>query len=303
MERQDKINAVQRMQDYIELHIKEPITMYMVSRASGYSPWHSTRIFKELTGHTPFDYIRTLRLSQAATKLKDEDVKIIDVAMDFVFETHEGFTRAFSKHFGVTPRSYRKNALQSRPFLPERTRDYYYRVQKEEDTMVKNTNCSTVFVQVIDRPKRKLILKRGIKATHYFEYCEEVGCEIWNILSSINEAMYEPIGMWLPENLRLPNTSVYAQGVEVPYDYVGKIPEGFEMINLQPCKMMVFQGPPYDDEKFELAIGDLWEVMKHYNPELYGFSWADEEGPRFQLEPWGYRGYIEARPVRSVNKK
>jgi AraC-like DNA-binding protein len=303
MERQDKINAVQSMQDYIELHIKEPITMYMVSRAAGYSPWHSTRIFKELTGHTPFDYIRTLRLSQAATKLKDEDVKIIDVAMDFVFETHEGFTRAFSKHFGVTPRSYRKNALPSRPFLPERARDYYYRVQKEEDTMVKNTNCSTVFVQVIDRPKRKLILKRGIKATHYFEYCEEVGCEIWNILSSINEAMYEPIGMWLPENLRLPNTSVYAQGVEVPYEYVGKVPEGFEMINLQPCKMMVFQGPPYDDEKFELAIGDLWEVMKHYNPELYGFSWADEEGPRFQLEPWGYRGYIEARPVKSVNQK
>ena len=303
MERQEKINAVQHMQDFIEQHIKEPITMYMVSRVSGYSPWHSARIFKELMGQTPFDYIRTLRLSQAATKLIDEDAKIIDVALDFVFETHEGFTRAFSKRFGVSPRAYRKSTLTPKPFIPERIRDYYYRIQTKEDRKMEKTNLNTVFVQVIDRPKRKMILKRGIKATHYYEYCEEVGCDIWDVLSSINEAMYEPIGMWLPDNLRLPNTSVYAQGVEVPYNYTGKVPEGFDIISLKSCKMMVFQGPPYDDEKFEQAIGDLWEVMKHYNPELYGFRWADEEGPRFQLEPWGYRGYIEARPAKSVNTK
>ena len=168
--------------------------------------------------------------------------------------------------------------------------------------MSEKTNANTVFVQVVDRPERKLILKRGTKATHYFEYCEELDSdEVWDILSNIKEAMYEPIGMWLPENLRRPGTSVYAQGVEVPSDYSGEVPEGFELIELSPCKMMVFQGQPYDDEKFEEAIGDLKEVMKSYNPELYGFSWADEDGPRFQLEPMGYRGYIEARPVRQLN--
>jgi AraC family transcriptional regulator len=79
------------------------------------------------------------------------------------------------------------------------------------------------------------------------------------------------------------------------------VPEGYEIINLKPCKMMVFQGQPYDDANFEQAIGDLWAVMKTYNPELYGFKWADDDGPRFQLEPQGYRGYIEARPVRQVS--
>jgi len=44
----------------------------------------------------------------------------------------------------------------------------------------------------------------------------------------------------------------------------------------------------------------MWEVMKTYNPELYGFRWADEDGPRFQLAPMGYRGYIEGRPVRLI---
>ena len=65
--------------------------------------------------------------------------------------------------------------------------------------------------------------------------------------------------------------------------------------------MMIFQGPPFDDALFEEAITNLWEVMKQYDPTLYGFTWADDEGPRFQLAPMGYRGYIEGRPVRPVN--
>ena len=292
------------MQDYIEQYIKEPITLHMIAQAAGYSPWHSARLFKELTGKTVFEYIRTLRLSRAAIELRNKDVRIIDVAFDFVFGSHEGFTRAFSKQFGMNPRHYSKTTPPVTLFMPHRARDYYLKLQKGEDIMSEKPNINTVFVQVVDRLERKLILKRGIKATHYFEYCEECGCdEVWGVLSSIKEAMHEPIGMWMPENLRRPGTSVYCQGVEVPDNYSGEVPKGFELIELPPCKMMVFQGPPYDDEKFEQAIGELYEVINNYDPELYGFSWADEDGPRFQLEPWGYRGYIEARPVRQLNVK
>lgn len=109
------------------------------------------------------------------------------------------------------------------------------------------------------------------------------------------------MGLWLPDNMIKPGTSKYAQGVEVPADYRGEVPEGFDIIDLPPCKMMVFQGQPFEEENFGDAIGELWEVMKSYNPEIYGFKWADEDAPRFQLEPVGYRGYIEARPVRQVS--
>ena len=84
-------------------------------------------------------------------------------------------------------------------------------------------------------------------------------------------------------------------------DYSGEIPSGYEIIELKTCKMLVFQGQPFDEAKFETAIEDLWDVMKQYDPEMYGFEWADEDGPRFQLAPFGYRGYIEARPVRPIN--
>lgn len=300
MEHWEKITAVQKMQDYIEKHLTEPITLRNLADAAGYSPWHSARVFKEITHKAPFEYIRALRLTRAADRLNDTDKpRIIDVAFDFVFDSHEGFTRAFSKQFGMTPSYYAKHKPPIALFIPQYARTYYRMKQMGEVKMDKETN--TVFVQAVDRPARKLILKRGIKAEHYFDYCNEVGCEVWDVLSSIKEALYEPIGMWLPDNHRAPNTSFYAQGVEVPLDYSGEIPSGYEIIELKPCKMLVFQGQPYDDEKFEEAIEDLWDVMKQYDPEMYGFEWADDDGPRFQLMPLGYRGYIEARPVRQIN--
>ena len=161
-------------------------------------------------------------------------------------------------------------------------------------------NEGTVFVQVVERPARKLILKRGKTAKDYYEYCEEVGCDVWDTLTDVKDALFEPIGMWLPQNMRKPGTSEYAQGVEMAADYSGSVPEGFEMIDLNPCKMMVFQGPPFEDDDFEDAIGSLWDVMKSYDPSVCGFAWADETAPRFQLIPLGYRGYIEARPVRAL---
>jgi AraC family transcriptional regulator len=303
VENGEKLDAVRRMQDFIESHIGEPITLRMLARAAAYSPWHSARIFKEVTGRTPFDYIRALRLSRAAVRLRDRTTRVVDVAFDFVFDSHEGFTRAFSKQFGMSPRDYSKNRPPLKLFMPERIRDDYIMLQKGEKIMSEQTNAGTVFVQVVDRPARKFIVRWSKEATGYFEYCEEVPCEFWDVLTGVKDALYEPIGAWVPENLRPSGTGLYAQGVEMPADYSGDVPEDCDIIDLPPCKMMVFQGPPYDDEKFGEAIGELWEVMKNYDPSLYGFEWADEDGPRFQLEPQGYRGYIEARPVRQLNVK
>jgi len=301
MERWKKIRAVRRMQDYMEDNLKSPITLSQLSRVAGYSQWYAGRVFKELTGKTPFAYLRELRLSKAAELLRAGQPRVVDVAFDFVFDSHEGFTRAFIRQFGETPKNYSRGSGSANIFMPDRIRDYYLTLQKGDLKMTENEKTNTVFVQVVERPQRMLILKRGVKANHYFDYCEEVGCDIWEILSTIKEAMYEPAGMWLPDSLVKPGTSAYVMGVEVAMDFSGQVPEGLDIIELAPCKMMVFQGEPFDEEKFGAAIESLWEVMKKYKPEIYGFEWADEDGPRFQLEPQGYRGYIEARPVRRIN--
>ncbi|MFW5879164.1 MAG: AraC family transcriptional regulator [Myxococcota bacterium] len=299
----EKIKAAERMQAHIEAHLGEKITMAELARAARYSQWHAARVFKEVTGKSPFEYIRLRRLSAAAQALQDGRRKVVDVAFDFVFDSHEGFTRAFSRQFGMPPAHFRKSGSAPELFMPPRLRDWYTWRQKGEKVMSEKQEKqkpTAVFVQVVDRPARKAIVKRGTKATHYFEYCEEVGCEVWDQLAAIPNALQEPLGMWLPENMRPAGTSQYVQGVEVPADYDGEVPEGFELIDLPPCKMMVFQGPPFEDKDFEEAISALWDVMSAYKPETYGFAWADEDGPRFQMRPEGYRGYIEGRPVRAV---
>jgi AraC-like DNA-binding protein len=289
----DQINAVKNMQTYIEKHLHQHISLYDLAQISHYSPWYSAKIFKQYTGKTPFDYISQRRLTEAAKQLRDDEVKVIDVALDFSFETHEGFTRAFSKTFGLTPKKYQLNNPPIKWFLP-------YPVDSRRKRSEVKMASNTIFVQVIEKPKRKLILKRGKTATHYFEYCDEVGCDVWGILTSIKEALYEPMGLWLPDELRDDNTSYYAQGVEVPYDYQNEIPEGFDMIDLEPTKMMIFQGPPYNDEFFEDAIRQFKEDIKNYDPKIYGFEYDLPKAPKFQLEPQGYRGYIEGIPVKEL---
>ena len=298
--------AVQRMQDHMLAHLTEPVTLLALARAAGYSPCHASRVFREIAGVPPFDYLRSLRMTAAARRLRDGGGRIVDVALDFTFDSHEGFTRAFSKEFGMPPKEYARRKPPVRWFLPYRIADLrgsrIRNGEEEEREMAgeEGKKDATIFVQAVDRPARKALVKRGIAAEDYYAYCEEVGCDVWGVLSSVKEALYEPVGMWLPAGMRRPGTSEYVQGVEVPSDYAGEVPEGFELMDLPPCRLLVFQGPPFADEDFEEAIGAMWDVMKRYRPETYGFRWADEDGPRIQMEPQGYRGYIEARPVRSL---
>ncbi len=73
-----------------------------------------------------------------------------------------------------------------------------------------NEKVKVIFVQIIERPARKILLLRVKQAEDYFEYCEEVGCDVYSILASVKEALYEPVGMWLPKHLikpGLPNMS------------------------------------------------------------------------------------------------
>jgi len=168
--------------------------------------------------------------------------------------------------------------------------------------MTEKSKTKTVFAFVVEKGDRKYIIKRGRKATEYFGYCEEVGCDVWETLLGIKEATDEPLGMWLPERFRIPGTSEYIQGVEVPWRYSGTLPAGYDILELPACKMMMFQGPPFVDEDFREAIGEVEEAIERFEPGVFGYEWAYEDGPRLQVAPVGSRGYLEGRPVRKKTK-
>lgn len=294
-----EISATAKMKAYIAAHLQESITASDVAKAAVYSQYHAARIFKEETGLSPFEYIRRERLTASAHALRHGKPKVLDIALDFVFDSHEGFTRAFANAFGITPKKY---ATQPEPkgwMIP-----YHYLDRSKSNSEASTMNqTAVIFVQVIERPARKLIFKRSKQADHYGTYTAELGCDTistaWDIMSGIKEALGEPVGLWLPENMRPDGTGIYAFGVEVPADYSGKIPEGFDVIDLPPCKFIVFQGEPYNDEDYG-KDEDLFKMggMEKFNPEVYGYKYAPEIAPRMQLAPQGWRGYIEMRPVR-----
>lgn len=290
---EEHVEAVQRMQDYIQLNLDKEITMAELARASMYSPWYSYRLFVQLLDMTPAVYIRRLRLSKSALRLRDEKVKILDVALDAGFESVDGYQRAFYKEFGCNPYEYSVCPVPIYLFKPYGVK---YSKRKEDITVKEIKN---VFVQVIEKPERKVIIKRGKEAKDYWKYCEEVGCDVWGLLTSIKSIGGEPVCLWLPKEYIKIGTSEYVQGVEVPVDYSGVIPEGFDVIELPKCKYIMFQGEPFAEEEFGEAIEQVWDAIKKYDPKVIGYCW-DEKNPRIQLEPIGTRGYIELHAVKSV---
>ena len=288
----EQILAVQRMQDYIEEHLSEKVGLSELSRASLFSPWYSYRLFQEYTGLTPADYIRRLRLAKAALRIKTEHIRMIDAAFDLGFGSVDGFTRAFTREFGMCPSTYAADPVPITLFVPYGVK---FRTLRKDITIMKNTN--NVFVQVIHKPERKVICKRGVKAEDYFSYCEEVGCDVWGMLLSMDSLCGEPVCLWLSEQYKKPNTSTYVQGVETANDYNGPVPEGFDVISLPEADYLMFQGEPFAEEDYCEAIAAVQKAMDDYNPDIIGYSW-DDSNPRIQLEPRGTRGYIELRAIK-----
>jgi len=287
---QENIDAVQRMQDYIAQHLTEEITPAQLARAACFSPWYARRLFIQYTGYSPSDYVRRLRLRHAALSLRDEKRTITEVAMALGFGSVDGFIRAFHRAFGCTPGEYAASPKPLYLFNP-------YGVKFSTPERRKSMEVKNVFVQVIEKPVRKVIIKRGVTAKHYWTYCEEVGCDVWGLLTSIRSISGEPVCLWLPERYIRPGTSEYVQGVEVALDYVGEIPEGFEVIELPAARYLMFQGEPFEEADFAEAITQVHRAIQRYNPSVIGCAW-DDSNPRIQLEPVGARGYIELHPIK-----
>ncbi|MDO4483581.1 MAG: AraC family transcriptional regulator [Clostridia bacterium] len=290
----EKILAVQRMQDCIAAHLSQRITLCDLADAAGYSPFYCARIFKELTGLAPAEYIRRLRLSRSALRLRDEGCRVIDAAYDTGYNSVDGYQRAFHHAFGCNPCEYARSPVPLPLFIPYGVK--FRTLWKERKTM---NHVANVFLQIIDKPARKVIIKRGKTAKEYWTYCKEVGCDVWGVLTSMKSLCGEPVCLWLPEQYRQPDTSEYVQGVEVAADYADIIPDGFDIIELPAAKYLMFQGEPFREEDYCEAIEAVQASMARYTPAVIGYAW-DDANPRIQLEPRGERGYIELKAIKPL---
>ncbi|MEL6520875.1 MAG: helix-turn-helix domain-containing protein [Pseudomonadota bacterium] len=116
----------------IETDLAAPWRTATLAGMAGMAQHHFQRQFAAVTGETVAGYIRARRMERAALLLRDTQQRVIDIALESGFQTHAALTRAFSSHFGTSPRQFRATGrlsrcsdLPARPYLlSQRSRNF-----------------------------------------------------------------------------------------------------------------------------------------------------------------------------------
>ncbi|WP_058912161.1 MDR efflux pump AcrAB transcriptional activator RobA [Entomohabitans teleogrylli] len=105
----DQVGIIRDLLTWLEGHLDQPLSLDNVAAKAGYSKWHLQRMFKDVTGHAIGAYIRARRLSKSAVALRLTGRPILDIALQYRFDSQQTFTRAFKKQFAQTPALYRRS--------------------------------------------------------------------------------------------------------------------------------------------------------------------------------------------------
>jgi AraC family transcriptional regulator len=112
----DSLNRMNKALAYIEEHLTEDIDYREVAKIAHCSEYHFKRMFSFLSGIGLSEYIRRRRLTLAALDLKDTNLRIIDVAVKYGYDSADSFSRAFHSIHGILPSEARGENAQVKAF-------------------------------------------------------------------------------------------------------------------------------------------------------------------------------------------
>ncbi|GAU79649.1 helix-turn-helix transcriptional regulator [Fusibacter sp. 3D3] len=313
---------IQIIVDEIDQCIKnyddEALTLSSLSRRLGYSEFHTTRKFKEISGMQFRDYLRHRKLAFALKQVRDSENSILDIAFDYGFSSHEAFTRAFKGTYGVTPSEYRKKpkpvVLRTKinPF------DRYF-LGFGEIGMIKSTEDVKIYFVTI--PAHKFLHIKNDESNGYWDFWQKQSlipgqdCEtVCGLLDSIKGKLDDVGGSEVnsgsgqimayindPEgrlcDWGFPRTECY--GVRLPSDYKGEIPPQMLMMDVPEAEYIVFEHGPFDYEQENRSLEEKMEkAMATFDFEGTGYCLDTSPGRLIYVyhDPERFWKYI--RPVR-----
>lgn len=100
---------IQETIEFIEDHLNEDINIDNLAKTAMLSPFYYQRLFSRLVKKPVAEYIKLRRMAKATEALLQENQRILDIALELGFSSHEHFTRTFKDTFGMTPAEYRSN--------------------------------------------------------------------------------------------------------------------------------------------------------------------------------------------------
>jgi len=110
------VDSISEAIDYIESNITEELPLGTIAEQALMSAYYFQKGFSMLCGFTVGEYIRQRRLSLAGSELVSTDRRIIDIALDYGYDSPDSFTKAFTRFHGVTPTAVRKDGAMIRSF-------------------------------------------------------------------------------------------------------------------------------------------------------------------------------------------
>ncbi|MBI9012592.1 MAG: helix-turn-helix transcriptional regulator [Clostridiales bacterium] len=103
----DNLSLLYHSIEYIEAHLKEDITVKELSEVSRFSLYHFIRLFGSKTLFSPKDYVIRRKVCEATKLLTTSERSVLSVALEYGFNSHETFSRAFKRVHGITPMAYK----------------------------------------------------------------------------------------------------------------------------------------------------------------------------------------------------
>lgn len=110
--------GIQSALEYIENNLTEKLKIEDIADKAYISPFHFQRIFNVLCGFTVSEYIRNRRLTLAAQELSCTEQRVIDIALKYGYDSHDSFTRAFTRFHGISPSVARQRGADLKSFAP-----------------------------------------------------------------------------------------------------------------------------------------------------------------------------------------
>jgi AraC-like DNA-binding protein len=266
----------------------EALTLSVLSEKLGYSEFHTTRKFKEISGIQFRDYLRGRRLAYALKEVRDSEKSFLDIAFDYGFSSHEAFTRAFKRTYGVTPNMYRKEpkpvALRTKINAFDR---YFFGYG--EIGMIKSTDDIKIYFVTI--PAHKFLHIKNYESNGYWDFWQKQSlipgqdCEtICGLLDSIKGKLDDQGGSEINSgsgqimayindpkgrlcDWGIPRIECY--GVRLPMDYNGEVPPQMLLIEVPEAEYIVFEHGPFDYEQENRSVEELIEKA------MSGFDYSE----------------------------
>ena len=313
---------IQTIVDEIDRCIKnyndEALTLCFLSRRLGYSEFYTTRKFKEISGIPFRDYLRLRKLAFALKEVRDSGKSILDIAFDYGFSSHEAFTRAFKRTYGVTPSEYRKRPMpvvlrtKITPF------DRYFFGLGEIGMKKSEDDIKIYFVTI---PAHKYLHIKNYESNGYWDFWQKQNLipgqdyeTICGLLDSIKGKLDDDGGSepnsgsgQIMAYINDPDGRLCdwgflrteSHGVRLPADYTGEVPPQMQLMDVPEAEYVVFEHGPFDYEQEIRSVEEKIEkAMAEFDFEGTGYRYDLTPGRiiYFYFNPEKHFKYI--RPVR-----